>query len=305
MEPQSSPSHVTPMCNPDSGEEAEPDDFDTLGHCDLCFGNGAADLGTSAAFGLRAAGAGPPRTSSLVTAAVDTAAAVAENVRPEPAAEASGQQMHYTRSPLTPRAAPQPTATPFATPRSLEAAKKPIAVDSRDAWGEELSTRPPSSAGVQLSRRANGKSPQQGNRHLRSPPKPSTPRQRMSDYFHDPASPIRYPEVLKQQRSPNTAGRGAGARFTTPLLSPRNLAGDNYPRAGLSTSNDCVEWLRECQSNTRVEDLVDEMLSAQQDVNHTEEYRFARSNLRNASYRDATRCATSMARRTKPPQAWR
>lgn len=255
----------------------------------------------------------PMRTSGLVFAAA-TAASLAGDAAYQP----ERQRVPPSRSPLTPRAAPQPSAAPFVTPRCPEVTKKPAVNDVRYSWDEELSTRPPSTMGSQRQSNCNSprqSSPRPSTRH-RSPPKPSTPRQRMSDYIHGPNSPIQFPEVMrrinseKRNRSPNTfretARHGSGARYTTPLISPRNLAGDGYPRAGLSTSNSCVEWLRDCASNTRVEDLVEDMLDQQDDVvRRTEEYRFARNNLRNPSYRDATKCATSMARRTKPPQAWR
>lgn len=142
-----------------------------------------------------------------------------------------------------------------------------------------------------------------------SPKRPMTsPRTRMSDTLHGEHSIIRYPELQKRlNRSTPTSTRGGGSqRFTTPMLSPRNLAGDGYPRAGLGASDDCVRWLRHRHSAQCVEDVVDDMLVDAIDTSaRAAEYNFARGALRNASYRDATRCATSMAGRTKPSKGWR
>lgn len=228
------------------------------------------------------------------------------------------------RKPLTPSLVPLPTELAPEAQGAVNASpghkSYPIVpalpLAQAAAAMEQLSTRHSSSVGGRSPRRC-PPSPMTGSRAVRSPqmsprscssPGPTSPRRRMNDVFHGPRSIVRYPECQpRQRRSPSasTSTRG-GKTFTTPLLSPRNLANDHHPRSGLEASNNCLEWLKQySQSDTKVEDLVEEMLVQRQEPNRIQDYRFARDNLRNASYRDATKCATSMAIRTKPPQSWR
>jgi len=219
------------------------------------------------------------------------------------------------RKPLTGVPVPQPTdLTPQVSPGHRGYPIIPALRLAQATAPEELSTRPASSVGGRSPRRC-PPSPMLGSRQVRSPqmsprscgsPGPTSPRRRMNDVLHGCRSMIRYPECqAKQRRSPNSSARG-GKSFTTPLLSPRNLANDHHPRSGLEASNNCLEWLKQySQNNAKVEDLVEDMLIQGQHPKKIEEYRFARENLRTASYRDAAKCATSMAVRTKPPQSRR
>lgn len=227
------------------------------------------------------------------------------------------------RAPLTPLAVPQPrVGTPQQTPKALfemamKAAQKGYDATDYGSVGlpEELSTAPPSSAGGRISpRRLACHSPsrsvcgsvtgtQRCGSHSPSPRRqPTSPRTKMNDVLHGPRSLIRYPECHK---SPIPSAAACGLRYTTPMMSPRNLAGDNFPRAGLAASNDCVRQLRSCQTYTHTEDVVEELLSDQQDPRYVADYAFARERLRVPSYRDAARCATTMRARTKPTTAWR
>lgn len=226
------------------------------------------------------------------------------------------------RAPLAAVPVPQPTSTPHGrTKHSLEARKNEHA-DQHASMGlpyEELSTVPPSSVGsysARSPRQHSARTPSRGS-PCSSPRRVTSPRARMNDVLHGQNSIIRYPELQRRNRIPSATKKGV--RHTTPLQSPRNLANDAYPRMALEVSNDCVQWLRSCQSDLCVENLVDDMLTETWqetvdgfrariqgiDPKHIAEYRFARENLRTPSYRNATKCATSMARRTKPPQAWR
>lgn len=228
-----------------------------------------------------------PRTTSMAASPVQSAARARD------------------RAPLTPLAVPQPrVGTPQHTPKALfEMAMK------------ELSTAPPSSAGGRISpRRLACHSPSRsvcgsvtgtqrcGSRSPSPRRQPTSPRTRMNDLLHGPRSLIRHPECHK---SPIPSAAACGLRYTTPMMSPRNLAGDNFPRAGLAASNDCVRQLRSCQTYTHTEDVVEELLTDQQDPRYVADYAFARERLRVPSYRDAARCATTMRARTKPTTAWR
>mmetsp|Transcript_47241 Transcript_47241/g.125467 ORF Transcript_47241/g.125467 Transcript_47241/m.125467 type:complete len:239 (-) Transcript_47241:67-783(-) len=143
------------------------------------------------------------------------------------------------------------------------------------------------------------------------PPRTTSPRPRMSDVLHgdylsqtpgqrlhSPQRTYCGPSVLVQR------ARGT-SRCTSPCKSPRGLAGDGSPRQSLKASNECLNHLRWLQSDMNVEDTVDEILAKQ--VNSQREVSldleldvsFARSNLRNPTYRNATKSATSLARRSK------
>jgi len=148
-------------------------------------------------------------------------------------------------------------------------------------------------------------------------PNPTSPRARMRDVMHGPRSIIRYPDERKEQHSSVMHMTPRGPRtFTDTVRVPRNLAGDHhYQRAGLRASNNCLEWLKTCQTHARVEDVVENLL-LEQEFRSTEpinraDYQYARARLRQSSYRDATMCATSMAGRTKgqprssPERKWR
>lgn len=212
------------------------------------------------------------------------------------------------RVPLSPVSVPQPTSAPQGlAKRDIEAKKNHEPGEHMASCGapEELSTMPPSSSAsvsCRSPRQCTARPTSRGG-PCRSLVRPTSPRSRMSDVFHGQNSVIMYPELQRRNRSPvNSRG---GIRFTTPLLSPRNLAGDGYPRPGLAASNDCLQWLRQCQSDALVEDLVDDTLADEQEPRRLAEYKFARDNLRTPSYRNATKCATSMARRTKTAPVWR
>jgi len=247
---------------------------------------------------------------------------------PRPALAPGSGRPHMplsSRPPLSPVAVPQAQATaqtneqrpPEATKRSQAHSEHrggypciPVLPLTLAAAVEELSTRPPSSVGGRSPRQPASSPRAAATSGCTSPPSASTPRRRMNDLFHGSRSIIRYPECHQQNRSPKTTTR-EGRTFTAPMTSPRNLANDNFPRVGLRASNDCLDWLKKCQSHNSVENLVEEMMIDEQvhglpgGSERMADYRFAREHLRNASYRDATKCATSMARKAKPATKWR
>lgn len=246
-----------------------------------------------------------PRTTSLAASPIQSAARACD------------------RAPLTPLAVPQPrVGTPQQSPKvllemAMKATQKGYDATDYGSVGlpEELSTAPPSSVGARISpRRLACRSPSRsvcgsvtgaercGSRSPSPRRQPTSPRTRMNDVLHGPRSLIRYPECHK---SPIPSAAACGLRYTTPMMSPRNLAGDNFPRAGLAASNDCVRRLRSCQTYMHTEDVVEELLTDRPDPRYVADYAFACERLRVPSYRDAARCATTMRARTKPATAWR
>jgi len=252
-------------------------------------------------------------------------AAASPTVSERPPLAPGGGRSHMplsSRPPLSPVAVPQATAQtydqrPEATKKSQAHSEHrggypciPVLPLTLAAAVEELSTRPPSSVGGRSPRQPASSPRAAATSGCTSPPSASTPRRRMNDLFHGSRSIIRYPECHQQNRSPTTTTRG-GKTFTASMTSPRNLANDNFPRVGLRASNDCLDWLKKCQNHNSVENLVEEMMIDEQvhglpgGSEQMADYRFAREHLRNASYRDATKCATSMARKAKPATKWR
>jgi len=192
---------------------------------------------------------------------------------------------------------------------------------------EELSTRAPSCVSAMSTRHPSPSPSARSNKNPasspgRSPrgspcqsprPNPTSPRARMRDVMQGPQSIIRYPEERKEQHSSVVHMTPRGPRtFTDTVSVPRNLAGDHhYKRAGLRASNHCLEWLKQCQTHTRVEDVVENLLLEQEDAINRPDFQSARANLRKSSYRDATMSASSLAGRAKrqpmgsPVKAWR
>jgi len=131
----------------------------------------------------------------------------------------------------------------------------------------------------------------------------------MNDLFHGSNSIIRYPETQRRKKSPDLSKRPPGERYTKTCESARKFEGRSrlyHDRAGLEQSNECLRWLKRTQGHLKVEDMIDEMLAEQeeQDPHRFEDYRYARERLRERSYRDATMCATSLARSAKR-HGWR
>jgi len=84
----------------------------------------------------------------------------------------------------------------------------------------------------------------------------------------------------------------SGNRLGSPIQSPR---------AVLTESNECLLWLQRCKSDLHAEKKVDELLELEADTaGHLLEHRRIREHLRNPAYRDATKSATSLAKRSKP-----
>lgn len=206
--------------------------------------------------------------------------------------------------------------------------------------GETLSEMPSTTQLVPCKRAEARRPPQTGKAGSRRPPQPTSPRARMSEYlFHtSPHSPTRVPLGFQAPRSfaavssssPCLSPRGlAGdgelvsapgnrsptecrSPCTSPRMSPRGLAGDGAPRKSLADSNACLAYLRKCQTDKHVEDMIDDKLAsleraerASKDGCRMQDVRFTRERLRNPQYRNATMCATSLARRSKPAQQWR
>lgn len=132
----------------------------------------------------------------------------------------------------------------------------------------------------------------------------TTPRTRMSDFFHGSNSIIRYPEVQRRKKSPDLSKKPPGERYTKTCEISRKFEGKSRlyrDREGLTQSNECLRWLKRTQGHIKVEDMIDEMLAEQeqQDPGRRGDYRYARERLRERSYRDATMCATSLAKSSK------
>lgn len=289
------------------------------------------------------------RSKLAATASADRPPMAPGNGRP-PLPRDSPQQR--TRPPLAAVPVPQPTAysdaRPPMAPGNIQEAKKspsggqaggypviPMLQLQYAGSSEELSTRAPSCASARSPRNAPSSSPSARSRNPLSSPQqstrgsprgspapcsprvPTSPRARMTDVMHGSHSIIRHPVEERQQHSSVMHMTPRGPRtFTDTVRVPRNLAGDHHnKRSGLRASNDCLEWLKQCQMHTRVEDVVENLLLEQEDPNNRADYRYARARLRQASYRDATMSASSLAGRTKrtpmgspmstPVQKWR
>lgn len=270
------------------------------------------------------------RSKLAATASADRPPMAPGNSRP-PLPRDSPQQR--TRAPLAAVPVPQPTAfsdaRPPMAPGNITEAKKtpsgqggypviPMLQLQYAGSSEELSTRAPSCASARSPRNAPSSSPSARSRNPLSSPQqstrgsprgspcqspriPSSPRARMTDVMHGQQSIIRHPvEERQQHRSVMHMSPRGPRTFTDTVRIPRNLAGDHhYKRSGLRASNDCLEWLKQCQTHTRVEDVVENLLLEQEDPNNRADYRYARARLRQASYRDATMSASSLAGRTK------
>lgn len=133
----------------------------------------------------------------------------------------------------------------------------------------------------------------------RTSPQPVSPRRRVSDFLPRQAST---PQLQSSPRRPQPRTiPGSPAPFSTrpgsPTQSPRNF---------LTESNECLLWLKRCKSDFHAEDKVDELLEFEADTaGHMLKNRAIREHLRSPAYRDATKSATSLAKRAKPPQRWR
>eukprot|EP00928_Gymnodinium_smaydae_P081027 TRINITY_DN64608_c0_g1_i1.p1 TRINITY_DN64608_c0_g1~~TRINITY_DN64608_c0_g1_i1.p1 ORF type:complete len:344 (-),score=51.35 TRINITY_DN64608_c0_g1_i1:78-968(-) len=126
-----------------------------------------------------------------------------------------------------------------------------------------------------------------------SPPRPTSPRQRMSDVKlqWNPA-PLSPRPVVPRSPSPRDDVRSS---LLTACSSPR-LGWRGEARA----SDECLAWLRTCQTDSYVEGRVEVMIGNNA-KRASPEFRFAQQQLKNPSYRNATKSATSLARRAKPP----
>jgi len=155
-------------------------------------------------------------------------------------------------------------------------------------------------------------SPLRWKADAKPPPKLSIPRTRMSDVLHGQSSQLRFPPSPSSQlRSPRSPGRGSPSRGMSPSGSPRSSLRDvPLQRA----SDECFHFLKRCQSDAKVEERVEDMIVDALDAVHHEdlqvgyrkrlEFRYAREQLGNPTYRNATKSATSLAGRSKIPR-WR
>eukprot|EP00929_Paragymnodinium_shiwhaense_P072139 TRINITY_DN36617_c0_g1_i1.p1 TRINITY_DN36617_c0_g1~~TRINITY_DN36617_c0_g1_i1.p1 ORF type:complete len:352 (+),score=53.65 TRINITY_DN36617_c0_g1_i1:107-1162(+) len=149
-----------------------------------------------------------------------------------------------------------------------------------------------------------------------SPNRTTSPRARMTDVFSG------YRQGSPKRSSPVKTGRPALSFYEPGMhlsatLSPRLLRDD-----GSRASDDCLAWLKHCQTDRHVEDKVEEMMDDDleavleakgfntrvsprlMEAALRPECRYARENLRNSTYRNATKVATSLARASKGAQ-WR
>jgi len=185
------------------------------------------------------------------------------------------------------RAAPSWTAPP-ASPREEEAMS--IVTGTSFGWT-------PSQSDGRYSPRGRAK----------SPPKPTSPRMRMNDLLFGPHSPTRVPSTSPPRtypsscyRAPVRTGSPRASRMNSPCRSPRGRDG----RDGLGASNECLLWLKRCQSDAHVEDTVEQKMIDEADSpsKHMQYRMYTKDQLRNPTYRNATKSATSLAARAKPPQ---
>merc|ERR1719409_1919103 len=163
---------------------------------------------------------------------------------------------------------------------------------------------------------ADAVSPQAMQQRWMKPSRTTSPRTRMTDVFYSQRH-----HSPRQRSPPRSSGGRPVLSFYEPgmhlsaTLSPRLLRDD-----GSRASDNCLAWLKHCQTSTHVEDKVEEMmdddleelleskgLNARISPRLMEaalrpECRFARENLRNSTYRNATKVATSLARASKNPR---
>lgn len=178
--------------------------------------------------------------------------------------------------------------------------------EPRDCMGTARSVGQASSSTLDTARYNSPRVRQPG-----SPPRPTSPRMRMTDLLSAERGPIRPPSrgggpgspvfgrssrSAERSSADHTARRSARPRVGSPGHSPTRSPNS------LRASDEAFVWLKVAQTDSHAESEVDKMLGEVDSPQRTLEFRFAREQLRNPSYRNATKCATSLARRSKPPK---
>jgi len=128
-----------------------------------------------------------------------------------------------------------------------------------------------------------------------SPPRPTSPRLKMCDVLQQTSVPNFQKTQTRSRRPSGYSGSNA-----SPVSSPRMSFRPESPRA----SDECLMWLKHWRADAHAEEKVQEMLTDRNSPKRSLEQRFAREQVRNPAYRNATKSATSLARRAKPP-SWK
>lgn len=121
-------------------------------------------------------------------------------------------------------------------------------------------------------------------------PQPVSPRRKMSDMLHGQTSVTRFPQ---QSSSPKTSPRG-----------DTNLRVGNFnrERGNAQESSACILRLKRFQEDSFAEQMVEEMMAGNGGSRHRlHEQRVLREQLKRPANRDANKCASSLAGKTKPP----
>eukprot|EP00927_Polykrikos_kofoidii_P002313 TRINITY_DN10891_c0_g1_i4.p1 TRINITY_DN10891_c0_g1~~TRINITY_DN10891_c0_g1_i4.p1 ORF type:complete len:496 (-),score=51.53 TRINITY_DN10891_c0_g1_i4:29-1432(-) len=141
------------------------------------------------------------------------------------------------------------------------------------------------------SRRTRGGSPRKS-----SPPRATSPRARMADFFFEQNAGILH-RLTQESQQPVPRTSSPTPRWSSPGPSCS-------PTREVRASDETLAMLKRCQTDTHVEDQVEEVIIDNGYPRRSAQTRFARESLRNPAYRNATKSATSLAARAKPPR-WR
>lgn len=124
----------------------------------------------------------------------------------------------------------------------------------------------------------------------------TSPRVRVADLAVNSANaqPARLSAVCPPGR-PASLQQAVHARHSAACPPGRGAHIGGYPLQGnraVLASDSCLAWLKQCQSDSHAEEKVGELLHKHTAV--------VPEHIRNRAYLDATKCATSLARRAKP-----
>jgi len=144
----------------------------------------------------------------------------------------------------------------------------------------------------------------------------------MADVFYGQHSTTRFParrlESPSKACSPKvspTPSRQASpfpSRLGSPMVSPMVSPRPRYRECAGSASAETLSWLKVCQTDTYAEDKVDELIDGQAKClvrSRRGDLHRMREDLRNPSYRNATKSATSLSSsvssKARPAKGWR
>lgn len=109
---------------------------------------------------------------------------------------------------------------------------------------------------------------------------------------------------MKPRAAPRPHPQHASGTFNTPRLGSPRASPRSLQRDAIESSDACFFWLRSCQGGICAGEILEETLNAHTIGRHRQDaakLSLMREELQKPVYANAARCATRLAKRTKPP----